>query len=92
MASPPLYVTLPPKEDVLRGDGTKVSEFFEARCRVTKESLGGRSGTLIRVRPWQRNLFALTYARRFDGRLRHRRGALRQGRAKRRTDAWRLLG
>ncbi len=76
MASPPLYITKPPTEDVLRGDGTKVSEFFQARCRITKESLGGRSGTLIRVRPWQANLFGMTYARRPDGRLRHRRALI----------------
>lgn len=74
MASPPLYVTIPPREDVLRGDGSKVHEFFAARCRITKESLGGRSGQLIVLRPWQANLFSMLYARRPDGRLRHRRG------------------
>ena len=76
MASPPLYITTPPREDVLRGDGTKVHQFFHERCRITKESLGGRSGSLITLRPWQRNLFSMVYARRGDGRFRHRRALL----------------
>lgn len=76
MASPPLYVTVPPRADVLRGDGTKVHAFFHERCRVTKESLGGRSGQLITLRPWQQNLFSMLYARREDGRLRHRRALI----------------
>lgn len=76
MASPPLYVTTPPAADVLRGDGTRVHAFFESRCRITKESLGGRSGQLIELRSWQRNLFAMLYARREDGRFRHRRALL----------------
>lgn len=76
MASPPLYVTVPPKADVMRGDGTRVSAFFHERCRITKESLGGRSGQLITLRNWQLNLFAMLYARREDGRYRHRRALL----------------
>src|SRR6202012_4604632 len=57
-----------------RGDGLAVNSFIEARARVTKESLGGRSGTLIKLRPWQVNWQSALYARRPDGRLRHRRG------------------
>lgn len=76
MASPPLYITTPPREDVLRGDGTKVHAFFEQRCRITKESLGGRSGSLITLRGWQRNTMSMLYARREDMRLRHRRALL----------------
>jgi phage terminase large subunit-like protein len=76
LASPPLYITVPPKADVLRGDGTKVSAFFHERCRVTKESLGGRSGSLIKLRPWQTNLAAMVYARRPDERFRHRRALI----------------
>lgn len=76
MASPPLYVTVPPRADVLRGDGSKVHDFFHARCRITKESLGGHSGELITLRPWQQNLFSMLYARREDMRLRHRRALI----------------
>lgn len=76
MASPPLYFTKPPVEDVLRGDGPRINAFIEQRCRVTKESLGGRSGSLIKLRPWQVNWQSALYARRPDGRYRHRRGLI----------------
>jgi phage terminase large subunit-like protein len=76
MGSPPLYITKPPAADVLRGDGPQVSAFFENRCRITKESLGGRSGELVRLRPWQHPLIGMTYARRPDGRRRHRRALI----------------
>jgi phage terminase large subunit-like protein len=73
LASPPLWITTPPAEDVLRGEGPAVKNFFEQYCRVTKQSLGGNSGSLIRFRPWQSNLASMMYARRPDGRYRHRR-------------------
>lgn len=76
MASPPLWITTPPVEDVKRGDGLLVRDFFETRCRITKQSLGGRSGDLIHMRPWQVNLASMLYARRPDGRYRHRRALL----------------
>lgn len=76
MASPPLYITTPPKADVLRGEGPAVRKFFEERCRITKQSLGGRSGDLIKLRPWQANLCSMLYARREDGRRRHRRALI----------------
>lgn len=76
MASPPLFITKPPRKDVLRGDGTKVQEFFVSRCRITKESMGGRSGELITLRPWQANLISMMYARKPSGRFRHRRALI----------------
>lgn len=76
MASPPLFITTPPMADVLRGEGPIVRKFFEERCRITKQSLGGRSGDLIQLRPWQVNLNAMLYARREDGRRRHRRALI----------------
>lgn len=76
MASPPLFVTTPPKADVLRGDGAEVARFIETRCRITKESLGGRSGDLVKLRSWQKNLTSMLYARREDGRRRHRRALI----------------
>lgn len=61
-----------PVSDVKRGDGLLVSEFIEGYCRITKESLGGRAGTLLKMRQWQNNTIGCVYARRPDGRLRHR--------------------
>ncbi len=72
MASPPLVMTPVPAADVRRGDGKFVAEFVEQHCRITKESLGGHAGELLRLRPWQRNLCQAVYARRPDGRFRHR--------------------
>lgn len=72
MAAPPLVMTPVPAPDVRRGDGRFVAEFVEQHCRVTKESVGGHAGSLLRLRPWQRNLCAAVFARRPDGRYRHR--------------------
>jgi phage terminase large subunit-like protein len=58
---------------VKRGDGADVCEFVEATCRVTKESIGGPAGELLRLRPWQRHLTGDLFARRGgDRRFRHR--------------------
>lgn len=72
MASPPLILTPVPLEDIERGDGPMVDEFVETYCRITKESLGGKAGQLLSMRPWQHNTSGMTYARRPDGKLRHR--------------------
>lgn len=72
MASPPLVMTSVPKADIRRGDGPLVDEFVENYCRITMDSLGGNAGQLLRMRPWQSNISRMVYARRPDGRLRHR--------------------
>lgn len=72
MSSPPLILTPVPLPDIQRGDGGVVDTFVEEYCRITKESLGGSAGTLLKLRPWQHNTSAMVYARRPDGRLRHR--------------------
>jgi phage terminase large subunit-like protein len=79
MASPPLYMTPVPAEDIERAHvpdapptGVLVREFVEGYCRVTKESVGGSAGSLIRFRDWQSNISQCIYARRADRRLRHR--------------------
>lgn len=74
MASPPLVLTPVPKADINRGDGKQVCEFLESFCRVTKSGVGAQAGELLRLRPWQRNIIGMLYARTRDGRLRHRTG------------------
>ncbi len=69
---PPRFFTTVDPADVARGDGGDVAEFIEATCRVTKESVGGSTGELIRLRPWQKQLTSELFARRADGRFRHR--------------------
>lgn len=68
----PLYETPVPAEDIERGDGERVSKFTETFCRLTKDGVAARAGTLIQMRPWQLDVTAKVYARREDGRLRHR--------------------
>jgi phage terminase large subunit-like protein len=72
MSSKPLIMTAVPSADVLRGDGFVVTEFIEGNCRVTKESVGGAAGNLLNMRNWQQNIICCTYAKRPDGRYRHR--------------------
>jgi phage terminase large subunit-like protein len=72
MASPPYLLTPVPAADIKRGDGKYVDRFIQDYCRVTKQSLGGDAGTLIKMRPWQHNITSMVYARRADGRFRHR--------------------
>jgi phage terminase large subunit-like protein len=81
MTAVPLFLTPVPLEDIARGDGRHVAEFIEGTpgegyqdgfCRITKESVGGHYGDLIRVRPWQHETTGMVYARTANGRLRHR--------------------
>ncbi|NUP24028.1 MAG: terminase large subunit [Streptomyces sp.] len=69
---PPRWLTSVPAADVARGDGEHCSEFIEALCKVTKDSVAGASGAPILLRPWQRQAIGHLLARREDGRYRHR--------------------
>ena len=69
---PPRHLTPVPAEDVARGDGPLYVDFIETFCRVTKESFAAPTGALIEVRPWTASMIGHIYARRPDGRLRHR--------------------
>lgn len=69
---PPRWLTPVPAADIERGDGPLYVDFVETFCRVTKDSFAAPVGALIAVRPWTRRLIGHLYARRADGRLRHR--------------------
>lgn len=69
---PPRWLTSVPEADLDRGDGELFSQFVEAVCRVTKDSIGGGTGELIHLRHWQRELMRHVFARRADGQYRHR--------------------
>ena len=73
---PPSILTPVPLADRRRGDGPFVTEFIEALCPQVKDSVGGRAGEPLILRPWQRELMAFLFARRPDGRLRHRIGLI----------------
>jgi phage terminase large subunit-like protein len=68
---PPRWVSLEPTAKT-PSRGGEAGEFIEGYCRVVKDSVGGRSGELIRLRPWQRNLTTALLAETPDGRLQHR--------------------
>ena len=58
--------------DRKRGDGALYSEFAEAVCRVTKDSVAAPAGQLLDLRGWQKELLNHALARRTDGRFKHR--------------------
>ncbi len=66
---PPRWLTVPPSKQT---DGDRVSEFIETYCRVTKDSIGGSAGELIKIRPWQRELINAIFTLNKDGSYRHR--------------------
>ena len=71
-AWPPRWLTEVPIEDQERGDGDLFSQFAEAVCRVTKDSVASPAGKLLVLRPWQKELLRHALARREDGNYRHR--------------------
>jgi len=73
---PPAILTPVPAADIRRGDGPLVTEFIEALCPQVKDSVGGRAGEPLILRPWQRKLMDNLFARRADKRLRHRVGVV----------------
>jgi phage terminase large subunit-like protein len=67
---PPAILTPVPAADIRRGDGPLVTEFIQALCPQVKDSVGGRAGEPLVLRPWQAKLMDHLWARRKDGRLR----------------------
>lgn len=49
-----------------------MAEALEALCIVTKDGFAGRAGSPLVLRPWQKTLLRMLFARRPDGRRRHR--------------------
>ena len=69
---PPRWLTRVPPADRRRGDGDLYADLIGATCRVTKDSVAAPAGALLEVRVWQREILRHVFARRADGRLRHR--------------------
>ena len=69
---PPRWLTPVDWRDRKRGDGPLYSEFAEAVCRVTKDSVAAPAGQLLDLREWQKELLNHALARRADGRFKHR--------------------
>lgn len=75
-AAKPKYLTRTTPAERQRGDGAQVAEFIESTCRTTKDSFAGPAGQLLKLRPWQRSTLDGIFARRPDGRLKHRVGLI----------------
>jgi phage terminase large subunit-like protein len=69
---PPLIVTPVPVADIERGDGDDVIDTLEALCTVSKDGFAARAGDPLVLRSWQKTLLRYLFARRPDGRRRHR--------------------
>ncbi|CAB4184353.1 COG4626 Phage terminase-like protein, large subunit [uncultured Caudovirales phage] len=69
---PPAILT--PVSEVEResGDGAEVVSFIEGLCLQVKDSVGGMAGSPMILRDWQKMLLADVFARRADGRRKHR--------------------
>ena len=52
--------------------GVDVADFIDAMCIQTKDTVAGRSGQPIVLRPWQKELLNHIFAVRDDGRFKHR--------------------
>ena len=72
MVAIPLIETPVPLQDIQRGDGSRVCKFTEGFCVLTKDGMASRAGELIHLRDWQTDIAGKVYARRPDGRYRHR--------------------
>lgn len=73
---PPAWVTPVSEEEKARGDGDRVSQFTDTFCTITKDSIAGKAGSKLILRPWQEELNRCLWARRADGRLKHRQGLI----------------
>jgi hypothetical protein len=52
--------------------GGDVADFIDAMCIQTKDTVAGRTGQPIVLRPWQKELLNHIFAVRDDGRFKHR--------------------
>jgi phage terminase large subunit-like protein len=73
----PRWLTKTTPAERRRGDGDDVARFVEAYCRITKKTIAGNVGDLLVLRKWQRDdILGGLFARRADGRRRHRTGLI----------------
>jgi phage terminase large subunit-like protein len=72
MASAPRLLTPVSDTEIQSGEGADVSLFLESYCTVTKDSIGGKAGEPLVLRPWQKSLVNGIFAHRPDGRRKHR--------------------
>ena len=70
---PPRYLSPVSNAELKRGRGDEVISFAETFCTVTKDSIGGKAGSPLILRDWQKELIRYLYARGDNGKLKHSR-------------------
>lgn len=73
---PPRFLTPTTAKERELGDGDLAAQFIETYARVVKDSVGGKTGELIVLRDWQKELLRWTLARRTSDRKKKHRQAL----------------
>ena len=73
---PPLYLSPVPKADIERGDGDEIIAGLETFCTVSRDGFAGPGGSPMVLRDWQKELIRPLFARRPDGKARHRTGLI----------------
>lgn len=71
-ATAPRWLTKATPAEQRRGDGDRVVDLIDSYARITKETVAGKVGERIQVRPWQRSILRQMFARRTDGRRKFR--------------------
>lgn len=76
MVNVPRWSSAVTKDEMAAGDGRQIIEFIQTHCRIDKDTVGGQRGELLELRPWQQLQIYRLFARRLDGRRKHRVGLL----------------
>lgn len=67
----PFILTPVSDAEMRNGDGQLFTE-FSSQLKITKDSVGGSAGSPMVMRDWQNDMVSRIFARRTDGRLKHR--------------------
>jgi len=73
---PPTYLSPVSETELGNTRGYEVIDFIETLCRLTEDSVAGKTGDKFKLRPWQKDLLLHLYAEREDGLLKHRRALI----------------
>ncbi len=68
---PPAWLSSIPKKELELGKGQQISDFINTFCIQTKDTIAGRSGQKIVLRPWQEELLKHIFAVN-NNKLKHR--------------------
>lgn len=73
---PPTYLSPVSETELANTRGYEVVDFIETLCRLTEDSIAGKTGEKFILRDWQKELLLHLYAEREDGLLKHRRALI----------------